>query len=248
MGRAAPNSGAGGKFEGKGLSGLEAKDAGTLYGGHGVIRKARATMTREKPAWLRAHGVAWVRGTERPIYDNPWIQVTEFAAIAPTGSPATYGLVSFKNFAVAILPLFEDGSTLLVGQNRFPCGDYSWEIPEGGGPLDDDPLESAKRELAEETGLQATEWREVLRAQLSNSVSDERAFGYLAMGLSMADGTHEVDETEDLKTVRVPFREALEAVMAGDIQDILTVAMLLKASHMAREGSLPSALAQAMMS
>lgn len=204
-------------------------------------------MSREKPAWLRTHGRPWIRGAGRPIYENPWIQVTEFAATAPTGRPAAYGLVSFKNHAIAVLPLFEDGTTVLVGQNRLPLMDYSWEIPEGGGPLADDPLESAKRELAEETGLAAAEWREVLRAQLSNSVTDERAIGYLAMGLTPCGDGHEADDTEDLATARVPFREALDAAVAGDLQDVLTVAMLLKAYHMAREGHLAPALARAML-
>ena len=200
-----------------------------------------------KPAWLRSHGAPWVRGAARPIYDNPWISVTEYAATAPTGNPATYGLVGYKNLAVAILPLFDDGTTILVGQHRFPAGDYRWEIPEGGGPLDQDPLESARRELAEETGLAAAEWREILQAQLSNSVSDERAIGYLATGLSVAEGAHHADDTEDLARVRVPFREALDAAVAGDVKDVLTVAMLLKAYHMAREGHLAPALAAAML-
>lgn len=202
---------------------------------------------REKPDWLTSHGRPWVRGPARTVYENPWITVTEYAATAPTGVPATYGLVSFRNYAMAILPLFEDGTTLLVGQHRFPSGDYSWEIPEGGGPLGDDPLESARRELAEEAGLQAAEWREILRAQLSNSVTDEQAFGYLATGLSAAGVDHAADDTEDLRTVRIPFREALDAAMAGDLPDMLTVAMLLKAYHMAREGTLPPELALAMM-
>lgn len=202
---------------------------------------------KEKPAWLRAHGQPWVRGPGRAIYANPWIEVTEFAATAPTGKAATYGLVSFRNYAVAILPIYDDGTTVLVGQNRFPAGDYSWEIPEGGGPLGHDPLESAKRELAEETGLEAAEWHEVMRAQLSNSVTDEQMFGYLALGLSRARAGQEMDDTEAIETVRVPFREALDAAMAGDIKDMLTVAMLLKAYHMAREGHLASALARAML-
>jgi 8-oxo-dGTP pyrophosphatase MutT (NUDIX family) len=201
----------------------------------------------EKPSWLRAHGTPWTRGPGRQVFDNPWIQVTEYAATAPTGAPATYGLVSFKNYAVAVLPLFDDGTTMLVGQNRFPAGDYSWEIPEGGGPLDHDPLESAKRELAEETGLEAAEWHEVMQAQLSNSVTDERMFGYLALGLSRARAGQEMDDTEALEVARVPFREALDVAMAGDIKDLLTVAMLLKAYHMAREGLLASALARAML-
>jgi 8-oxo-dGTP pyrophosphatase MutT (NUDIX family) len=200
-----------------------------------------------KPAWLKANGTPWTRGAARPAYDNPWISVTEYDAIAPTGSPALYGLVSYKNYAVAILPLFDDGTTMLVGQHRFPLGDYSWEIPEGGGAMSDDPLESAKRDLAEETGLQAAEWREVLQAQLSNSVSDERAIGFIATGLSPAAGVHHADDTEALERVRVPFREALDAAMAGDLKDVLTVAMLLKAYHMAREGHLAPALARAIL-
>src|SRR5690606_1977691 len=101
----------------------------------------------------------WRSVARRPIYDNPWIAVTEHDAVAPTGAPALYGLVSFKNFAIAILPLHDDGAITLVGQTRFPLGSYSWEIPEGGGPLADDPLDSAKRELREETGLEADAWR-----------------------------------------------------------------------------------------
>ncbi|TAJ70669.1 MAG: NUDIX hydrolase [Phenylobacterium sp.] len=215
----------------------------------GRARSARRGRRQvdEKPAWLRAHGTPWVRGWGRAIFENPWITVTEFAATAPTGKPARYGLVSFKNYAVAVLPLYDDGTTVLVGQNRFPAGDYSWEIPEGGGPLEHDPLESAKRELAEETGLQAAEWHEVMRAQLSNSVTDEQMFGYLALGLSRARAGQEMDDTEAIEVVRVPFREALDAAMAGDIKDMLTVAMLLKAYHMAREGHLASALARAML-
>ena len=201
----------------------------------------------EKPPWMRAHGTPWRRGPGRVAYDNPWISVTEFDATAPTGRPALYGLINFKNRALAVLPLFDDGSVPLVGQNRLPFGDYSWEIPEGGGPLAEDPLDGAKRELLEETGLVAAEWREILRMQLSNSVTDELAIGYLATGLSDSGLTAHGDETEDLARVRVPFREALDAAIAGHITDALTVAMLLRAYHMAREGALSAALARAML-
>jgi len=199
------------------------------------------------PAWLKTHGRPWTRGSGRTVYDNPWIRVTEYAATAPTGRPAQYGVVSFKNLAMAVLPLHDDGTVTLVGQSRLPCADYSWEIPEGGAPMDEDPLAAAKRELAEETGLQAAEWREVLRAQLSNSVTDEKAIGYIATGLSPAAAAQEADETEALAIARVPFREALEAALAGHMPDMLTVAMLLRAYHMAREGLLAPAIARAML-
>lgn len=200
-----------------------------------------------KPAWLKAHGQPWKPGVERLAFESGWITVTEQTAIAPTGRPSPYGLVRFKNLAVAVLPIHEDGTIVMVGQHRFPLGDYSWELPEGGAPLDEDPLAGAQRELAEETGLAAAEWREVMRAQLSNSVTDERMIGYIATGLSQTSGTHAADETEALALARVPFREALDAAMAGHLPDMLTVAMLLRGYHMAREGALPSALAQAML-
>ncbi len=200
----------------------------------------------QKPSWLQPHGVPWSAGAPRRIYANPWIALDEYDAVAPTGATARYGVVKFQNLALAVLPLHDDGTITLVGQNRFPHRDYSWEIPEGGGPLHEDPLDGAKRELREEVGLAAAVWRHVLTAQLSNSVTDERAMGFIAMELSGVDTAP--DETEDLAIVRAPFAEALEAALSGHIQDMLTVAMLLRGYHMAREGALPAALARRMLS
>ena len=201
----------------------------------------------QKPGWLRPHGRPWTRGAERLVYENPWIRVSHHEPTAPTGRPAQYGLVSFKNLAIAVVPLHDDGTVTLVGQHRFPLGGYSWELPEGGSPHGEDPLDGARRELAEETGLQAREWRRVLQMQLSNSVTDERAIGYLALGLSRSDRGHAADETEEIALARVPFREALDAALAGHMEDALTVAMLLRVYHMAREGALPDALTRAML-
>ena len=201
----------------------------------------------QKPAWLVEHGSPWRKGAARVVYENPWIQVTEQTATAPTGKPALYGLVGFKNLALAILPIEDDGRVVLVGQHRFPFGDYSWEIPEGGGPKGEHPLEGARRELAEEAGLAAANWQEILRVQLSNSVTDELAIGYLATGLSPLASAPHRDDTEDFAVARVPFREALDAAIAGHIRDALTVAMFLRAYHMAHEGHLSDALARAML-
>jgi 8-oxo-dGTP pyrophosphatase MutT (NUDIX family) len=201
----------------------------------------------QKPDWLQAHGTPWTHGPERRIYENPWLTLREYDAVAPTGKPALYGVVGFKNLAMAILPIHEDGTVTLVGQHRFAHADYSWEIPEGGGPVGEDPLESAKRELMEETGMAADTWQEILRMQLSNSITDERAIGYLATDLRQVEDLPEGDGTEDIVRVRVPFREALAAALAGHLQDALTVAMLLRAYHMAQEEPLPRGLARAML-
>ena len=201
--------------------------------------------TSPKPDWMTPTGRPWRALEERPVYENPWIRVREFQAEAPTGARTLYGLVGFKNYAIGILPIFPDGRIVLVGQHRFPLADYSWEIPEGGAPVGSDPLAGAKRELREEAGLEAANWSQVLSFQLSNSVTDEVGFGFIATGLSEA--PTEPDPTEALALVRVPFQEALEQALAGHIQDLITVAMLLRAHHMAIEGQLPRALAEAML-
>jgi 8-oxo-dGTP pyrophosphatase MutT (NUDIX family) len=198
-----------------------------------------------EPEWMRPTGRPWAVLEERLAYENPWIKVREYQAEAPTGVRTLYGVVGFRNLAIAILPVHEDGSVTLVGQHRFALMDYSWEVPEGGSPLEADPLEGARRELREETGLEASDWREVLRFQLSNSVSDERGLAFIATGLTQAEA--EPDPTESLAIARVPFLEALEQALVGRIQDTMSVALLLRAYHMAREGHLPEPLARAML-
>jgi 8-oxo-dGTP pyrophosphatase MutT (NUDIX family) len=200
----------------------------------------------QKPEWMRPQGNGWARGGQpRVLYDNPWIQVTEQAAHAPTGHPAQYGVVHFKNLAIAVLPIHDDGSVTLVGQYRYVADAYSWELPEGGGALDVDPLDSAKRELAEETGLIASDWREVMGFELSNSVTDEQGFAFIATGLSQ--GPTAPDETEVIRLARVPFLEALEQATNGNIRDMMTVAVLLRAYHMAQTGGFSRALTRAML-
>jgi 8-oxo-dGTP pyrophosphatase MutT (NUDIX family) len=200
----------------------------------------------QPPTWMKPLGRPWATNSESIVYDNPWVTLREHQAVAPTGRSAIYGVVGFKNYAIGVLPLHEDGGVTLVGQHRFPIRGYSWEIPEGGGPLEVDPLESAQRELREETGLIAEHWTEVLRFELSNSVTDERGFGYIATGLRQSEA--DPDETEMIQITRQPFRHVLEAALSGMMPDMITLAMLLRAYHMAKEGLLPATLAKAMLS
>lgn len=178
----------------------------------------------------------WKITSQKNIYDNPWINVTEFQVINPAGNPGIYGKVHYKNLAIGVLPLDEELNTYLVGQYRFPLNQYSWEMPEGGGPEGTDPLESAKRELLEETGLKASQWTEIQRLHLSNSVSDELSILYLARGLEQFEA--EPEETEQLIIKKVPFADMYRMVCDGEITDAMTVAAVLKVQLLLTENRL----------
>nr|WP_068887745.1 NUDIX hydrolase [Pedobacter panaciterrae] len=178
----------------------------------------------------------WKTVESNKIYENNWIGLTEHQVINPSGGKGIYGEVHFKNIAIGILPLDEELNTWLVGQYRFPIKAYSWEIPEGGGALLADPLDSARRELIEETGLVATEWIEIQRMHLSNSVSDELAIIYIAKGLTL--GTSSPEETEQLVVKKLPFNEAYQMVINGEITDSMSVAAILKTKILLQEGHL----------
>ncbi len=166
----------------------------------------------------------WTTLSGEEQYKNPWINVTEYQIINPNGGRGIYGKISFKNRAIGIIPIDEEGCTWLVGQFRYVLDAYSWELPEGGAPLDEDPLEGAKRELREETGLLAENWELLLRMHLSNSVSDEEGLVYVATGLTMTET--DFDRTEQLQIRRLPLAEALSMVKRGEITDSMTVAGL----------------------
>jgi 8-oxo-dGTP pyrophosphatase MutT (NUDIX family) len=184
----------------------------------------------------------WRIKSVRTAYTNRWIAVREYQAVAPTGADAVYGLVHMHNLALGVLPIDHEGCTILVGQERFPFGRYSWELPEGGGAENDAPLEGAQRELAEECGLQAGEWLELLvDVHLSNSVTDERAYAYIAWNLS-PDDRFPKDSSEELSVRRVPFIDAVKMAASGEITDAFSLVMLLKADHLLRTGGFPEEL------
>ena len=172
----------------------------------------------------------WITLSSEEKYNNRWISVNEYQVLNPAGGKGIYGKVHFKNKAIGIIPFDENGNTWLVGQFRYPLNEWSWEIPEGGGPLQDLVLQSAQRELKEETGITAKMWTEILRAHLSNSVSDEEAFVFLAEDLEFGD--RQLEETEiDMKIWKLPFAKALDMVMKNEITDSLSVMGILKVAR-----------------
>ena len=180
--------------------------------------------------------MSWRKISSRTVYENDWMRVLEDHVRNPGGGENQYGYVHFKNRAIAIVPLDDDGNTWLVGQDRYTLGEYSWELPMGGAPLDEAPLDAAKRELREETGLSASRWSEVMRLHTSNSITDELGIVYVAEGLT--EGETAFEETEDLQIRKLPLVDAVQLVHRGEITDAISVAAILRISLL-KTASLP---------
>ena len=215
----------------------------------GVTDDAEKTTPNPQPIPAWAEGLpptpAWTDLERKTAYENPWVTVTEHRALAPTGNEVLYGVLRPKSVATGVLPVHSDGTVTLVGQARFALMNYSWEMPEGGAPFDEDPFLGVQRELAEEAGLKARSWRHCLTMELSNSVTDEMAMAWIAWDLSPV--PTDPDPTEVMTVVRVPFLSLIHEIGRGAVRDSFTVATAYRAYHMAREGLLPGWLAHAML-
>jgi 8-oxo-dGTP pyrophosphatase MutT (NUDIX family) len=163
----------------------------------------------------------WVRRSRRTAYENPWIKIWHDEVSRPDGSPGIYGVVHFANLAAGVVAIDAEDRVLLVGQHRYALDEPSWEIPEGGVSPGETALDGIRRELREETGVEATDWQELGRVHLSNSVSDEVGLLYLARGLSH--GPAEPEPTEQLELRWVAFDEAMAMVVDGRITDALSI-------------------------
>lgn len=184
-------------------------------------------MSEDKPS-------GWRRVSKTTVYENPWIRVSHEEVITPGGSDGIYGVVHFKNHAVGIIPVDAEGNTWLVRQSRYTLNRQTWEIPEGGAALGSDLLATAKRELEEETGWRARNWRPLLHMHLSNSVTDEEATVFTATDLYP--GEQALEDSEDIELRKLPLEQAIAMALAGEITDAVSVAGLLR---LAAEGSAP---------
>ncbi len=142
--------------------------------------------------------------------------------VRPDGSPGVYGVVHFASLAVGIVALDADDRVVLVGQHRYPLDIYSWEIPEGGVPAGEDPLDGARRELREETGRRGGRAGARSGASTCRTRSPtKRASSTWRAGLSQEAAAPEA--TEELAVRWVPFEEALAMTLDGRITDAMAI-------------------------
>jgi 8-oxo-dGTP pyrophosphatase MutT (NUDIX family) len=166
----------------------------------------------------------WRRRSRRTAYENAWLQLFHEEVDRPDGGRGIYGVVHFRNRAVGVVPVGDDGRILLVGQYRYALDAYSWEIPEGGVADGESVEEGARRELREETGFDAQAWRRLFSFSTSNSVTDERGEMFVATGLRP--GVASPDATEDLRVRWATLEEILAEIDRGEIHDLMTIAAI----------------------
>ena len=170
-------------------------------------------------------GVAWRTLGTRLAYANRWIRVREDQVVKPDGSEGIYGVVEMVNPAVFVVALTAREEVVLVAVDRYTIGRRSLEVP-AGATDGEDPLVAARRELREETGLLAAEWRPLGAMNALNGIADAPELVFLATGLSDSDDGHEQEEEGISELLTVPFEEALRLVRTGEIVDGETIAAL----------------------
>lgn len=184
----------------------------------------RVTVNEKEYTQIKTGG--WKTKTSTVVYENPWIRVSHDEVLTPKDTDGIYGVVHFKNTAIGVVPIDDDGNTWLVKQSRYTLDQYTWEIPEGGCPKGENPLDAAKRELEEEVGLQANQWKRLMTMHLSNSVTDEYCEVFVARDLFA--GQQALEATEDIEYRKLPLTEAIAMVKRGEITDGISVAALLR--------------------
>ncbi|MGX5696499.1 NUDIX domain-containing protein [Agromyces soli] len=184
--------------------------------------------------------MTWPVRSTRTVYENPWMRVVEDEVVRPAGDTGIYGVVEMAHPAVFVVALTDDDEVLLVTIDRHTVG-TTIEVPAGGSD-GEDPLVAAKRELAEETGYEAAEWREVGRMTALNGLARAPEHVFLATGLRRpaagppgvgqgADASHESRLEEGISAVRaVPWAETMRMVRDGEIDDGESVAALMYAA------------------
>lgn len=167
------------------------------------------------------------------VYSGKLLQVHEDEVSLPDGQTARREYIVHPGAAL-IVPVFEDDSVLLERQYRYAVGEHCYELPAGKLESGEPALETAKRELLEETGYVAGEWSPLFNMLPCVGYSDERIECFLARGLSFKGPS--LDDGEFLETLRLPLQEALEWVHSARIRDAKTMLALLWLDRILKDG------------
>lgn len=162
------------------------------------------------------------------VFDGKLLHIDSDTVQLPNGKEATREVIRHCG-AVAVVPMLDDGSVVMVRQFRYPYDDVMLEVPAGKLDAGETPLEAAERELSEETGARAECLVDLGKFYPSVAYTDETITIYLAYGLTFE--TAHTDADEFLETERIPLDTLAEMVMANEIPDGKTQVAILKAKR-----------------
>jgi ADP-ribose pyrophosphatase len=161
---------------------------------------------------------------EREIYRGRVFRLVEKDLRLPNGRRTRFSIIEHPG-AVAIVPVFDDGDVMLIRQFRPSLGREIYEIPAGTLEEGENPLQTARREIVEETGYRARRWSRLGEFYTAPGFCNERLHVYAARGLEPARAEGDADEM--IRPARVPFRRAIEMIRKGIIRDAKSIAGLL---------------------
>ncbi len=177
----------------------------------------------------------WIIKESTEKYKNRWITVTEHQVIRPDGNDGIFGVVEMLP-GVIILPIDTDNNVYLTKEFRFAIGAESIEAANGGIEENQTPIEAAQRELKEELGIIAKEWTHLGKVNPLTSVVSAPMNMFLAQDFSSI-GETELEGTEQITTIKVPFQQAVDMVISGEISNGPTCTLLLKANEYLKRNS-----------
>lgn len=182
---------------------------------------------------------AWTTLSEKIVYENRWIRVREDQFVGPDGATGLYGVVEIRP-SVGIVAVNELAEIVLIGQYRYTLRRFTWEIPRGGSAEgESDMLAVARRELREEAGVEAADWRGMGTVDVCNGVTNDVQHLFVAQTLKYVE--QEPDPEEELTLRWVPIKEAVAMILRGEITEVCSVAAILKVSLSGVEGKLQQA-------
>lgn len=169
--------------------------------------------------------------TEQPLrrvssHRGPVVEVTEDIVRLPNGATSVRQVVHHPG-GVCVAAVDSQGNVAVVRQYRYPFGAHLLELPAGKLEKDEDPFDAVKRELSEETGLEAGTWTELGFIYVSPGISTEKLYLYLATDLRQ--GQAHPDPNEFLDVEKIPLSELYQMALDGRVSDAKTVVGAMKA-------------------
>lgn len=173
----------------------------------------------------------WRRLDSVVVLATPWFDVRQDAVIRPDGAPDVYHHVKTRG-SVTVLAVAEDGRVLLTRQWIYTHGGVQWRLPAGTiEPYDEGPAATARRELAEETGLRAARWRAIGAVNGADSLTNHVDHVFVAQELTQGEAAREGGEA-DMTLCWLSFGEALGLVWSGQIRHAGSAYALLCLRHL----------------